>query len=48
MLRQIIVYMQVDHLIWRNMLHTDPAIAVEIGVSTYVLAVMLVMVHRHH
>ena len=48
LLRQIVVYVQVNLFRWCEMLHADPAIAVEIGVGTYVLVVMHVFVHRHH
>ena len=48
LLRQIVVYVEVNLFGWCDMLHADPAIAVEIGVGTYVLMVVFVMVHRHH
>ena len=48
MLRQIIVYVQVELLHWCDMLHADPAIAIQISIGAYVLMFMLVMFHCHH
>lgn len=45
MSRQIVVYVQVNMRC--DMLHEDPAIAVDIGVRAHMLMVMLIMIHCH-
>jgi hypothetical protein len=40
--------MQVNLFRWREMLHADPAIAIQISLGAHVLMFMLVMFHCHH